>query len=180
MKNTLILASLVGVLGIGSIASADRGYSGHGGDRYSAQRYEASARYGQGSRNYDRTYSRYGQATYGLRSDYGRDYRNRYDAGYRSYGSRSRYSSSNFSFGFYGGDGFYGDSVSLGFGYSSGPRYYSPAPVYRYRDYGPPAVIYDRDYCPPSSYYYSPSYYVEPSYGRGFVYSYSSRGYYGR
>lgn len=167
MNKTLILASLVGALGIASAASADRGYGHRGGDRYAAQRYEASARYGHGSRNYDSTYGRYGQATYGLRTNYDRDYHRRYDAGYRYYGGRPSYSS--FSFGFFGGGG-YRDSVSLGFGYSSGPTYYRPAPVYRYPTYYcPPPVVYVPESC-------APSYYAAPSYGSGFYF----RGYYGR
>lgn len=171
MNKTLIVASLAGVLGVGSIASADRGYGNRGGDRYAAQRREASVRYERGSRNYDSTYGRYGQATYGLRTNYDRDYSRRYDAGYRYYAGRPGYS--GFSFGFYGGRGGWGDSVSLGFGYSSAPRYYAPAPVYRYRDYGPPPVIYEREYCAPS--YYAPA----PAYG-GSGFYFESRSYYGR
>lgn len=180
----------VAILGLASIASADRGdrYSPGGGrDVYANQRREASVRYETGSRQYDRTYGRYGQATYGLRTNYDRDYGRRYDAGYR-YSSGSR-GYSSFSFGF--STGGYGDSVRLGYRYSSGgyyPRYaapvYVPAPVYVrsyvpvYRSYGP--VIYDD--CPPVPYYAPSAYYAPvyaaPSYGGG--YYYESRGYYSR
>lgn len=167
MNKTVILASLAAVLGVGSVASADRGYGSRGGDRYAAQRYEASARYDRGSRGYESTYGRYGQSSYGLRGNYDRDYGRRYDSGHRYYSGRS--SSSSFSFGFFGSSG-YRDSVGLSFGYSRGPTYYAPAPVYRYREYCPPPVIYAPTYCAPS--------YYGPSYGTGFYYE--SRGYYGR
>lgn len=152
--NKLILTSLAAVLGLASVASADRG------DRYSAQRREASIRYERGSRTYDQTYGRYGQASYHGRSDYdrGRSYRH-YDSGRRSR------SSFGFSFGYSNYGGYAGDSVSLGFGYSSGRSYYRRAPVY----IAPPPVIY-REYCPPPAYYYAPA----P------VYYYESRSYYSR
>ena len=128
--------------------------------------------------------------TYGLRTNYDRDYGRRYSAGYGYYAGRPSYSGLSLGFGF---SRYYGDSVSLGFGYSSGPRYYGYGGP-RYYGYGPryyagrpyyvPApvivaprapVVYSGSICPPG--YYD---------GRGYYYDnggssyYYDRSYYGR
>lgn len=179
----LLVGALVGLLGLASVAAADRGdrhYPRGGGDRYDRQRYEASVRYERGSRNYDRTYVRYGQDSHYRRHDLGYD---RYDR--RDYYTPRRGSGWGFSFGYRSGWGYAGDSVSLGLSYSNRPsvtRYYSrysyyPAPQYYerrvrvYEDYCPPTVYEYREYRAPAGYY---------SYSRGSSFSFSTRGYYRR
>jgi opacity protein-like surface antigen len=163
MKKWLI-GAVVGVLGLTSIASADR-YSRRGhSDRYDRQRYEASIRYERGSRNYDRTYVRYGQDNYNRRPSYDRDYVRRIDRGGYYVNGRAQRSNWGFSFGYGFSSGYAGDSVNLGIYYSNRPsvryRYpgysYDCAPdVYETRVYRAPSVYY---YAPRSS-YYSGSYY---------------------
>ena len=142
--NKILIGAVAGVLGLTSVAMADRG------DRYSRARSDASSRYeGGGSRG---DYHRGGDR------DYGRGHSDR---------GRSR---SSFSFGFGISSGGYGSSSHFGLGYSRGytrgyhhsPGYYrstrvyvAPAPIY----IAPPPVIYER-------HYYAPSYYGH-SYGYG-------------
>ena len=181
---TLVISAVAVVLGVASIASADRGdrhYPGRGGDRYDRQRQEASIRYERGSRNYDSTYARYGQDDYSRRPSYDRDYVRRSNRG--DYYDRGRTSRSNwgFSLGYSSGYGYGGDSVSIGVRYSNRPSvtYYGGgygswcAPeVYErrtrvYAAYEPvyaPTVYEYRSYSVPRGYY---------SYGYG---SYSVRG----
>ncbi len=173
MKKFLI-GTLVGVLGLASIASADRGdrhYPSRGGDRYDRQRHEASIRYERGSRNYDSTYVRYGHdRDYGQRGDH-------YDRG------RSSRSNWGISFGYSSGYGYGGDSVSVGVRYSNRPSvnyrsysYGSYAPVVYQRQtrvyaaYDPgcaPQVYEYRSYSAPRGYYSSGGY-GNVSYGRGY------------
>jgi hypothetical protein len=136
--NKILITAVAGILGLGSVAMADRG------DRYSRARSDASSRYDRGGSRSDHS---------DRGSSRGRDY------GHRDHG-RSR---SSFSFGFGASSGGYGDSSFFGLGYSRGyshgyshhryyraPAYYiAPAPVYVV----PPPVIYERRT------YYAPTYY---------------------
>ncbi len=187
-----LLAAAIGVLSLVSIASADRGdrhYPRRGGgeDRYLRQRVEASMRYERGSRNYDRTYVRYGQDNYIRRPSYDRDYVRRSDRGTYYVNGRAARSTWGFSLGYSSGYGYADDSISLGVHYSSRPYVAYRYPGYTYDRapdiYGRRAVTYV-----PSTDYYGSSYevrvYSAPSgyYSRipSLGYSHFSRSYYCR
>ena len=174
---TLLIGAVIGLLGFTSASVAGRGdvHYPRGGDRYDRQRYESSIRYERGSRNYDRTYVRYGQDSHYRRHDLGFDRYDRRD-GYR--GIPVRRSGWGFSFGYRSGYGYAGDSVSLGLSYSHRPAvraryyehsYYRVPDVYErrvrthYDDCGPTVYEY-REYHAPSGYYVRPS----VSYSRGY------------
>lgn len=184
MKRVLV-GFVVGILGLASVASADRGdrHSPRRDDPYARQRYEASVRYERGSRNYEHTYVRYGQDNYVRRPSYDRDYVRRSDRGGFYVNGRAQRSNWGFSFGYGFNYGHAGDSVLLGFHYSNRPSvsyrypgysYYRAPDVYErrtrieYDDGCAPDVVEYRTYRSPPGYYYrdsSPSY---SSYSRGY------------
>lgn len=86
-----------------------------------------------------------------------------YRGGYPDRGSRyveSRKPSWGISFGYSGG--YYGDSVSIGFSYSDGPRYYPRPVVYVPPAYCPPPVVVVSPPPPPVVYYPQPAYCPPP------------------
>lgn len=188
--NRLLLGTVALVLGLASLATADRGRyrsDRHVPDRYDRQRYEASIRYERGSRNYEQTYVRYGQDNYHRRPSYDRDYVRRIDRGGYYVNGRAVRSNWGISLGYSSHYGYAGDSVSLGFYYSNRPSVAYRYPGYSYRRapdvYERRTVVYpDYDYCAPSAYevreYYTPHGYYQRSSGWG--YSYYGRAYYGR
>lgn len=184
----LLIGIVSGVLGLASVAAADRGdrHSPRRDDPYARQRYEASIRYERGSRNYDHTYVRYGQDNYNRRPSYDRDYVRRSDRGTYHVNGRAQRSNWGFSFGYGSNYGYAGDSVLLGFSYSNRPTVQYRYPGYSYRHapdvYERRSRVYLDDGCAPDiveyrSYRSPPGYYYRDS---GSSFSFYSRGYYRR
>lgn len=183
-SKTLLIGLIACVLGVSSVAEAGRNDRHRGDDRYSRQRYEASMRYERGSRNYEKTYVRYGQENYFRRPSYDRDYVRGVDRGTYYVNGKARRSTWGIGVGYTWNNGYAGDSVALGFYYSKRPAvayrypsYYCAPDVYESRSVCYPTPRCDADYYEVRAYSTPYAYTPRPS---GWGYVYSARAYYRR